>query len=49
MLKSQEVRDRFLAQGAISSGMPPEEFTAFVKSEMEKWAKVAKFAKLRLD
>jgi len=49
MLKSQEVRDRFLAQGAISSGMPPEEFTAFVKSEMEKWAKVAKFANLRLD
>jgi len=49
MLKSQEVRERFLAQGAISSGMPPDEFTAFVKREMEKWAKVAKFANLRLD
>ena len=49
MLKSQEVRDRFLAQGAISSGMPPDEFAAFMKREMEKWAKVAKFANIRLD
>ena len=49
MLKSQEVRDRFLAQGAISSGMPPDEFVAFMKREMEKWAKVAKFANIRLD
>ena len=49
MLKSPEVRDRFLAQGAISSGMPPDEFAAFMKREMEKWAKVAKFANIRLD
>ncbi len=49
MLKSQDVRARFLAQGALASGMPPDEFTAFVKLEMDKWAKVAKFANLRLD
>ena len=49
MLKSQEVRERFLAQGAISSGIPPDEFVAFMKVEMEKWAKVAKFANIRLD
>ncbi len=49
MLKSQEVRDRFLAQGAIASGMSPEEFTPFMRREIDKWAKVAKFANLRLD
>jgi tripartite-type tricarboxylate transporter receptor subunit TctC len=49
MLKSQDVRAKFLAQGALASGMPPEEFTAFVRLEMDKWAKVAKFANLRLD
>lgn len=49
MLKSQEVRDRFLAQGAFASGMPPDEFVAFVKSEISKWAKVAKSANIRLD
>ena len=43
------MRDKFLAQGALASGMPPEEFMAFVKHEMDKWAKVAKFANLRLD
>jgi tripartite-type tricarboxylate transporter receptor subunit TctC len=49
MLKSQDVRAKFLAQGALASGMAPEAFTEFVKSEMDKWAKVAKFANLRLD
>jgi tripartite-type tricarboxylate transporter receptor subunit TctC len=49
MLKSQDVRAKFLAQGALASGMAPEAFTDFVKSEMDKWAKVAKFANLRLD
>jgi tripartite-type tricarboxylate transporter receptor subunit TctC len=49
MLKSQEVRERFLAQGALASGMAPDEFVSFIKVEMEKWAKVAKFANIRLD
>ncbi len=49
MLKSQDTRAKFLSQGALASGMPPEEFTEFVKREMDKWAKVAKFANLRLD
>ena len=49
MLKAKDVRERFLAQGALASGMPPEELTAFVRMEMDKWAKVAKFAKLKLD
>ena len=49
MLKSPDVRERFLAQGAIASGMPSEQFTGFVKLEMDKWAKVAKFANIRLD
>jgi len=49
MLKSPEVRERFLAQGALASGMPPDEFVSFMKVEMEKWAKVARFANIKLD
>src|SRR5688572_8078049 len=49
MLKAPETRERFLAQGALASGIPPEEFTAFVKREAEKWAKVAKAAKVTVD
>lgn len=49
LLKSQETRDKFRAQGAIASGMTPEDFSAFVRAETDKWAKVAKFANIRLD
>jgi tripartite-type tricarboxylate transporter receptor subunit TctC len=49
LLKSQDTRDKFRTQGAIASGMAPEEFSAFVKTETDKWAKVAKFANIRLD
>jgi tripartite-type tricarboxylate transporter receptor subunit TctC len=49
MLKSADTREKFLAQGAMASGMPPEQFTAFARQEMDKWAKVAKFANIRLD
>jgi tripartite-type tricarboxylate transporter receptor subunit TctC len=49
MLRSQDVRDRFLAQGALASGIAPDEFAGFVKREMDKWSKVAKFANIRLD
>jgi tripartite-type tricarboxylate transporter receptor subunit TctC len=49
MLKSPDTRERFLAQGALASGMPPEEFAAFVQREAEKWAKVAKAANVTVD
>lgn len=49
MLKAKDVRDRFFAQGAFASGMPPEEFSAFVRTEIEKWGKVARFAQIRVD
>jgi len=42
MLKSAETAERFLAQGAIPSGMEVDAFATFVKNETEKWAKVAK-------
>lgn len=49
MLKAPETRERFLAQGALASGIPPEQFQAFLKREMEKWARLAKAANVRLD
>ncbi len=49
MLKSQPVRDRFLAQGAIASGIAPDAFVIFMKAELEKWARVARFANIKLD
>lgn len=49
MLKAPDTRERFLAQGALASGMPPEEFAVFVMREAEKWAKVGKAAKVQVD
>jgi len=49
MLKTPETRERFLAQGALASGIPPEEFAGFVKREVEKWAKVARAAGVTVD
>jgi len=49
MLKAPETRERFLAQGALASGIPPDEFAAFVRREVEKWGKVAKAANVKVD
>lgn len=49
MLKAPETRERFLAQGALASGMPPDEFAGFVKREVEKWGKVARAANVKVD
>jgi tripartite-type tricarboxylate transporter receptor subunit TctC len=49
MVKLQETRDRFLAQGILASGMPPAEFAAFVRNEVDKWNKVARAANIRVD
>jgi tripartite-type tricarboxylate transporter receptor subunit TctC len=49
MLKSPDMKEKILQQGGIASGNSPEEFTAFIKAETEKWAKVAKAAKVRVE
>jgi tripartite-type tricarboxylate transporter receptor subunit TctC len=41
-LKLPEVQDRISALGFEAVGNTPQEFTRFLKSELEKWARVAK-------
>ncbi len=45
----QEIKDIWAAQGAGLGGNTPEQFGAFVKVEVVKWAKVAKDANIRID
>lgn len=47
VLRSQESKDRIAADGAEVLASTPEEFTAFINSEIVKWAKVAKMAGIR--
>jgi tripartite-type tricarboxylate transporter receptor subunit TctC len=49
MLKAPDMKEKILQQGGIASGNSPEEFAAFIKSETDKWAKVAKAAKVRVE
>ncbi len=44
-----EVRERFMALGAEPVGNTAEEFAAFTKSELNKWARVVKQSGARVD
>ena len=49
MLKSPDMKEKILLQGGIAVGNSPDEFAAYIKSEIDKWAKVAKAAHVRVE
>jgi tripartite-type tricarboxylate transporter receptor subunit TctC len=48
-LRSPAARELLLGNGGLAGGNSPAQFAAFIKAEADKWAKVAKFAKIHLD
>ena len=49
IVKVPEMRDRFLALGAEPVGSTPEQFAAFFRAEVAKWAKVVKESGAQID
>ena len=49
IVKIPEIRDRFLALGAEPAGTTPEQFAAFFRNEVAKWAKVVKEPGAQID
>ena len=49
VLHAPDLRDKLAAEGAEAVGSKPEEFGAFIKSEIEKWGRVVKAAKIPLQ
>jgi tripartite-type tricarboxylate transporter receptor subunit TctC len=49
ILKTPEVRERFLAMGAEPAGSSPAEFTAFIRSETAKWTKLLRDAGIKAE
>jgi tripartite-type tricarboxylate transporter receptor subunit TctC len=49
ILKVADVREKLEALGGEIVGSTPSEFSAYLKSEIAKWDKVAKTANIRLD
>lgn len=48
-LKSSELKERLLAQGAIPGGQSPAEFGRFIAAETVKWAAVVKTSGAKVD
>ena len=46
-INNPEVKDKLSSQGAILVGNTPEEFAAYIQSEIDKWGKVAKAANIK--
>ena len=49
ILKQPDVEERFLKFGAEGGGGTPEQFAAFIRAEQEKWGKVIREARIRID
>jgi tripartite-type tricarboxylate transporter receptor subunit TctC len=49
LLNMPDMKERLLALGAETTGSTPEEFSAFIKAEITKWALVIKNAGIRAD
>jgi len=49
VLKMPDIKTIWASQGADAGGQPPAEFATFVRSEIEKWAKVTKTAGIKVD
>jgi len=48
-LQSADMKERFAAEGSDPVGSTPQEFHAFIKSEIERWAVVVKVAGMKAE
>ena len=48
-LAQPQVRERFATAGLETVSSTPAEFTAFIRAEIDKWARVAKEANIKVD
>jgi tripartite-type tricarboxylate transporter receptor subunit TctC len=48
-LRTPDLNERLVADGSAPSGMLPEEFTAFIKSELARWAPVIRASGAKPD
>ena len=49
VLGAPDFRDRIVGEAVEPIGSTPEQFAEYIKSEMTKWSKVVKEAKVRID
>ena len=47
ILRQKDVSDRMLSEGTVPTPSSPEEFTAYIRSELKKWGSVVKLAGIK--
>jgi tripartite-type tricarboxylate transporter receptor subunit TctC len=47
IMQAPDIRERFKADGFEPAGLGPEEFTAYLRAEIPKWAKIIKAAGIK--
>ena len=48
-LRQKDVIDRMLSEGTVPTPSSPEEFVAYMKSELKKWGDVVKLANIKAE
>jgi tripartite-type tricarboxylate transporter receptor subunit TctC len=48
-LRQKDIIDRMLSEGTVPTPSSPEEFTAYMKSELRKWGDVVKLANIKAE
>jgi len=49
ILKQKDVTERMLSEGTVPTPSGPEEFTAYIRSELKKWGDVVKMAGIKAE
>jgi tripartite-type tricarboxylate transporter receptor subunit TctC len=49
ILRQKDVTERMLSEGTVPTPSSPEEFTAYIRSELRKWGEVVKMANIRAE
>jgi tripartite-type tricarboxylate transporter receptor subunit TctC len=49
ILKQKDVTERMLAEGTVPTPSGPDEFTAYIRSELKKWGDVVKMAGIKAE
>jgi tripartite-type tricarboxylate transporter receptor subunit TctC len=49
ILRQKDVTDRMLSEGTVPTPSNPEEFTAYIRSELKKWGDVVKMAGIKAE
>jgi tripartite-type tricarboxylate transporter receptor subunit TctC len=49
MFLEPDFKERLAHEGAQPAGGTPAQFAAYIKSEIEKWAKIVRMAKVKIE